>query len=629
MTRGARLLPVAAVGAIAVLAATASSALAQEGWSIGSFDVRIVVLDGGDLLVQEDIAVDFGSLERHGTLRDLPVRYDVPPDPPYALPAGAAPEDLQRVIEIDDIEVTSPTAPADLELSEPGPTGGAWLRMRIGDPDTTITGAHRYTLRYRVRGALDRFDGQPELFWNATGTGWPVPIRSASAVVEGGTLTDTNCFRGGVGATDVCAVERISDGAARFATEGLQAGEGMSVAVRFAPGSVTVPPPILRERWSVSNALYGSAAAVPLTVLTAIVGIGGVLLLAYREGRDRVLRGTATAAGTVDRARADERRRGVLEARVVPVRFRPPQDLRPAQLGLIVDESVDPVDISATIVDLATRGHVVIEEQTDKVLWFSRTDWTLRRTDPAQRADVRQDLAEIPLLAFERELLDRLFADGDEVQVSDLKGSFHRDYAAVERRIYEDGQSRHWFAKRPDRVRSAWLVVGAVVTAAAIGLLVLAALFTQVALAAVPLIVAGVVLMVAHRRMPHRTGAGSRLLEDTLGFREFVETADADRLRFAEAEDLFLPYLPYAVVFGATERWARAFADLGLAPADLAPGWYVGAHAFNAARLSSGLSEFSSSVGTSLATVPSSSSGGGFSGGSVGGGFGGGGGGSW
>ena len=117
------------------------------------------------------------------------------------------------------------------------------------------------------------------------------------------------------------------------------------------------------------------------------------------------------------------------------------------------------------------------------------------------------------------------------------------------------------------------------------------------------------------------------------GFRRFIEESEKDRAQFAERKNLFTEYLPYAIVFGATEKWARTFAGLGDEPPDTSS-WYVSQHAFNYLIFSSAINSFTvASAGTLVSTPPSTSgssgssgfSGGGFSGG----GGGGGGGGSW
>jgi hypothetical protein len=619
-----------ALGAYAPALAQDDLVLAQAGERIRLFEVEIDVADDGSLVVSEHITYDFGGNQRRGIFRVIPVRRSLPAAVRFPLPEGGEPSDYVRALDLDGITVSSNTAPDDLAIERPGPNAGpgATVSIRIGDEDVHITGEHRYTIAYRVRGAMNGFgDDPPELNWNATGDGWSVPIDEARVTVRGGEVTRTACFRGVFGSTDTCEEAEAGADVARFAVRSLAPGEGVTVVVGYAPGSVAVPDPVLHHRWTLPRALAGSWLVWPLTVLTTLVGIGGVLLLAFRQGRDRVAIGDATADGHV-RSTAPSRRRRLLEPRAVPVRYRPPEDLRPALLGLVVDESVDPVDISATVVDLAVRGHLRIEEESDRILWFSRDDWRL----------VRQEAADDPvgeLRPYETMLLDGLFTDDDgaardEVQVSELKGSFATEYQKVQRAIYEEGRLRRWFNGRPDQVRSRWVAAGIGALVAAIGLTAAALVFTTVALAALPLVVGALLLLASAPRMPHRTPKGSALLTETLGFKEFVHTAETDRMDFAEAEQLFVTYLPYAVVFGVVDRWAERFAAIGVASAATVGAWYVGSRGgFDARSFSSGLSQFSSNVGSSLATVPSSGGGSGFSGGSSGGGGGGGGGGSW
>jgi uncharacterized membrane protein len=126
--------------------------------------------------------------------------------------------------------------------------------------------------------------------------------------------------------------------------------------------------------------------------------------------------------------------------------------------------------------------------------------------------------------------------------------------------------------------------------------------------------------------MPARTEAGARALERVLGFEEFLQRVEGDRLRdFVKTPEMFEKYLPFAMAFGVEKKWAKAFEGIYTQP----PQWYVGTNpmAFNVAHFSGRLSEMSSQAATTMASSPRSSSGSGFSGGSSGGGGGGGGGG--
>jgi hypothetical protein len=601
--------------AAAVLLVT-GPALAQSdtGWTIERFDVHLDVRGDGSVLVTERIDVDFGDLSRRGIFRVIPVHYRVSGADSAHIPDGLTAGEVRRVIAIDRVAVTS-SAPDDVERS----TEGGHLTIRIGDPDVYVTGAQSYVLSYRVRGALNAFDAVDELYWNATGNDWSVPIRAASVEVSAPDIREAACFAGRLGGTRACASGDVGGQRARFSVTDLQPGEGVTVAVGMPAGAVDVPAPMIEALWHPLRALAGSAWAWPLAILTAVLGFGGVALLVYRQGRDRVLRGGVSVDGRLEAPEA--MRRGLFSRLEAPVRFRPPDDLRPAQLGLLVDERVDAVEISATIVDLAVRGYLRIEEY-EKGRWLlSRTDWRLVRL-PEPDDDT--------LLPFERKLLDALFSSGETIEVGELKGKFHEEHAEVCKLVYADGVRRGWFRRSPQATRGLWAGTGVLALLVAVGLFVAAMAFTTIALAAVPLVLAALALLVAHGAMPHRTAKGSARLAETLGFREFIRTAEADRMAFAEQEQIFARYLPYAMVFGAVDRWVGAFAGLSTAAATAAgaTAWYASSTgATSLDGLARGLSDFSHTVGPALSTAPSSSGSGG--GGSSGGGFGGGGGGSW
>ena len=125
--------------------------------------------------------------------------------------------------------------------------------------------------------------------------------------------------------------------------------------------------------------------------------------------------------------------------------------------------------------------------------------------------------------------------------------------------------------------------------------------------------------------MPRRTAKGTAALRRALGFRQFIETAETRRSEFAEKANLFYDYLPFAVVFGCVDRWAKTFEGLALP----APTWYASSNAFTAMAFADSMDGFSTTTSGTLVSTPGGSGSSGFSGGSSGGGGGGGGGGSW
>jgi uncharacterized membrane protein len=197
----------------------------------------------------------------------------------------------------------------------------------------------------------------------------------------------------------------------------------------------------------------------------------------------------------------------------------------------------------------------------------------------------------------------------------------------VQDALYHTMVTREWYRSSPARTRQRWLLVGFAVLGAGIALFVLATIFTHWAIVPIPVMAGGILLIAAHQSTPARTAQGTAMLRRARGFERFIASAEVYRARFAEESKLFYDYLPYAVVFGLTDQWARAFEGLD----DIAnPGWYSGTHAFSVAAFTQSMNSFTATSAGVVASTPASSGSSGFGGGGFsGGGGGGGGGGSW
>lgn len=570
------------------------------------FDALYDVARDSSVTVTETIDYDFAATRHHGIQRDLVVkqrrddRYD-------------------RVYPLDVLSVTaSPGTPAGYKvLDEPR----GIKRIRIGDPDREITGRHRYVIRYRLRGVLNGFSAHDELYWNVTGDEWLVPIEATSLRVNTPTpLTRVACFVGPRGSTLACdgAAGRPGESGATFTNTRLAPGSGMTVVVGMQPLTsvgAAAPKPILQERWSFSRAFAATFITVAVAVLLFIAAVAGVVLLVWRRGRDRRAVGSAIDMAFPDAGGAVEAR-PLLEHTETPVQFEPPDRLRPGQIGTLVDEEANALDVTATIVDLAARGYLTITEIPKHGL-FGKQDWTLTRT--GKDAD--------GLLGYEMKLLGGLFGDKTSVQLSDLRNKFATKMRTVQDALYDDVVQEGWFLRRPDRVRAFWHGVGVAALVVAGGVTFLLAKFSHLGLLGVPLVIGALALLFGARWMPSRTAKGTGVLVRAMGFRRFMAESEKERARFAERANLFSEYLPYAVMFGVTEKWARAFAGLdGQVPT---PSWYVSDHPFEVAGFAHAVDGFSVASSGTLTSTPGSSGGSGFGGGSSGGGGGGGGGGSW
>ena len=83
-------------------------------------------------------------------------------------------------------------------------------------------------------------------------------------------------------------------------------------------------------------------------------------------------------------------------------------------------------------------------------------------------------------------------------------------------------------------------------------------------------------------------------------------------MEWQEKEGIFEKYLPYAMVFGVADKWAKAFAA-HIEPS--VPAWYVGAALlhFSAVDFTSRMNNLSHQIASVAAPKSSGSGGGGFS----------------
>jgi uncharacterized membrane protein YgcG len=593
---------VAALLAIACVALAEPAGAQGPGEVITNYDVEMVIGSDGVVSFTETIDYDFGSSERHGIFRDLvrQERYDSENDRTY------------------DIDVTGVTMDGSSVPVDEG-SDGDYLRLRIGDPDSTITGQHTYVISYEVRGAITPFSEHDELYWDAIGNQWQVPILAAtSTVTSPAPIERYLCFSGPQGSTLPCDTATAEQNTARFSANGLGLGSGMTVVVAVPKSAITPAPEVLlSERYDIAEAFSVTPVTAPLASGIAILGVGGMVYLVWRRGRDRRWTGSAVDAAFGNTSGGDERI-PIGQRDAGPVEFVPPDGVRPGQVGTLIDERANLLDVTATIVDLAVRGHLkIVEVDTDE-----RTpEYELKRLDGGKGE----------LLPYEQTLRDALFASGPTVRLSDLKYEFTEQLGTVKQALYADVVEQGWYRSSPEGTRLAWRALGVLLTLVGIGLTVVFAIWTKFALVPIGIIFAGLALLGLGGRMPARTAKGSAMFSRIRGFRRLFDEGEQDvRERFAEQEGIFSQYLPYAIVFGCTERWARAFEGLDAQQLGTT-GWYTSPYVFSALAFSHAVDHFGvAATGTLYTSAPSSSSSSGFSGGGFsGGGGGGGGGGSW
>jgi len=317
------------------------------------------------------------------------------------------------------------------------------------------------------------------------------------------------------------------------------------------------------------------------------------------------------------------------QRQAISVQYDPPDQLTPGECGTLVDNSADIRDITATLVDLAVKGYLTIEQIDEEHLLgltHSKNYIFHLKKPPAEWAAARP---------HEQEMLSALFDNGasTDVKSSDLQNHFYTHLPTIRERIFSALIADGYYLHRPDVTKTAYLgaavavgigtVVGASTLAAVIGFSRLTWIVTGILTAAV--------IAVFGWLMSCRTTSGVRALEKVLGFEEFLSRVEKDQIaRLETRPELFEKFLPYAMALRVEKKWVQAFAGISMQP----PQWYSGPYGgvgFQPIFLVNNLNFMSSQVGSVMSSAPRSaggSGGSGFGGGGFsGGGFGGGGGG--
>ncbi|WOP19375.1 DUF2207 domain-containing protein [Raineyella sp. LH-20] len=612
----------------ALVPAASAPARAADTPSIRRMDVTAVAeREQGTMHVTQDFDMEFFGSGNHGPYVTLVTRQAVAGDP-----------DHWRVLRYGNIRATSPTgAPAQVETEQ----DSGLLKIRVGDPDRTVRGTQRYVLTYDVAGVVnpDATGGNgDEIYWNVIGTGWESPMDRVSVTLQGPVaVTGTACYAGSRGGSGSCGGSTSSGERAVFTQDHLAPGDGLTVVAQWPIGTFVDAAPLYAKRFTAANTM--TLAPGPLGVGAGTLLLGGLVaaLTFRRRGRDQAYVGLTPGLRP---APGQESSVGPRRPEPVTVRFTPPDDASPGQIGTLIDGRAGRNDVVAGIVDLAVRGQLRIEEIPPEVdedagalaKAFAQskdkfTDWRLVR--------LRADAVDLP--PHLATLQDELFAKQDAPELRHDLGTriaaiMQKEQSALNREM----TGRGWYRVRPDLQRAGWMLVGLLLLLAGIALgIALGATIGWGWVGAGPAVL-GIGVFVLGFSVSARTADGSAVLAQAEGFKEYLMTAEADQIRVEEDHDIFSRYLPWAIAFGAESHWVGVFREMVAAGRPVAePLWYhtwTGASVFAADNAFFGApGSFMDAASSAGAWSASAGAGGmsGMSGGSVGGGVGGGGGGGW
>ncbi len=476
------------------------------------------------------------------------------------------------------------------------------VSIRIGSADVTHLGPCTYKLEYDVVMYKDSLKDMDQLYWNIMPMYWQTDVEEFGFTIRMPRDFDENqleIITGPIASGDTSrAVYTVSENTVEGKITGpIEAGEGVTARIVLPQGYWKGAPD--DSPW-----IYALMAAIGAATFA-------VITLFFRYGRD--------------------------PRPVRTVEFYPPEGISPAEAGYLYDKKLQRRDMISLVMWFASKGWL-------KIRTAENTDAKTRGKEPYKIT--LQKLQDVPANApaYQRTFFNGIFKGGDKVRLDKMPGSFAAAYSNAEKELEELFTGDRDFIDRKSReAKHTGCLIGILtflVPVLTMGFFKItedlySSLCGELVLS---LLLIFFFLKFMLRPSDYRISMLGRLK----GFRHFIKKAELDRIRrlVEDDPDYFYKVLPYAYVFGLTDRWAKNFEPL--APA--MPDWYEGSADYFYTP-SAFCSNFNRSMNTSIQNAMpkpsyssfsggssgrsgggggySSSSGGGFSGGGGGGGGGG------
>ncbi len=520
-----RALALFALAALLLAGVAVSPAAAQSKtlqWQ--RLDTDITVLPNGDLEIVETNVIHFTSGSFSFGYRDI---------------------DLSRLDSVSNVRVTD-EAGESLRFEQS--TDGSTFRIKYYFPTPTRE-TRTFNLYYTVRGAVRYYEGGDQVYWAgvyADRNGFPVEsARITVRLPDGATATIADAYGPQARVT--------GEGESLVVAEALSAipsGQEFEVRVQFPHGIVQGQPSAWQASFDRQRAFEETVKpGINLIVLlvSLVILFGGpalAVVLWYRRGRDPDV------------------------GLIADYLNEPPAGITPGVAGTLVDEQADLRDVIATLVDLARRGILVMEEQGKPNLagLLTGRDWVFSRGPAFGGA----------LAPHEQKLIEALgLTQKDSVSLSAMRNRFYTKIPGINDALYSQLVAGGYYQRRPDQVRGAYAALATVlmVVTFVVGCLVMTVAldFTDVGLL-LPMGLGATTLafFIVSGQMPVRTRKGAEARMRLEAFKRYLQNIEK-YTNVQAATEQFEKYLPYAIAFGLDRTWISKFAAVDTP----APTWYV------------------------------------------------------
>ena len=550
-TRGPRQLRRSAIAAMwlllsvcvtAALALDPNAALAQERqFHMDSYDSRIVVNTDGSLDIEETLVYVFEGAYRRGLRTwDTGKLDNIGNFEVFEVVDGQ--EVPYRETSFAPDEPSTSGTPGTYGVEDGNPTRVRWVYAGGPTPSSGET-IKTFLIRYHVDGAVRVYDNRDEFDWYAVPPDWASPINQSRVEVVLPEGTDTSDFTTASVPTSA-EVSKQGNTIVYSTQSGL--GGGFEVGAQIPKGILSATKP----SWQAGvDAVERTRPIVDfaLLALSLLIGVGGVLFVVrrwYTRGRDKPVKLFSDYVAE------------------------PPSNLPPGLVGTLLDESADVRDVIATLVDLARKGNLTIQETRTPGFLTQGKDFEYRLLN--NNVEYR----------YEEMLLNAVFGGNGVATLSGLKNTFYSKLPPIYEEMYKSLVALKYFPENPKAVRSRNMGAGCGIAFLGIAILgasvVLAPAFTvMLPLLGIAIGVVGLVWVLTSSAMPKKTDFGA---EETAKWRSFSNYLQQIQ-KYTDvqaAADKFQQYLPYAVALGIERQLINQFNNVPAAmPPYYAPyGWH-------------------------------------------------------
>ncbi|WP_411895246.1 DUF2207 domain-containing protein [Winogradskyella sp. A2] len=481
-------------------------------------------------------------------------------------------------------------------------SGSGSTTIYVGEKDVFLTeGEYDYTITYRMTRQIRFFKDYDELYWNVNGFDWAISFGEVSCDItlpSSASIIQNACYTGRYGSTSTdCTATPLSGHSIRFNAGHLNAGENLTVALGFSKGSVTEPPPPPPPTW------FQKFGAL---LLSAFISLALLFYYGYTWLRFGI----------------DPKKPTVIPQWDIP------HSMSPASVGMLDKRRYHGDLITGTIINLAVKGYLKIEEKTQDYVFglFKSQTFIIHK--------LKEDTGN--LKAEEKVLFSKLFADTDQLK---LEGKYDSDVKSAVTAYRKSLKNQHHSFIYEGFNYKFWLLPFFTIVAYVVAFVILVSEYFEgdndgVIFAV--FLALNIIFFLIYQYLIRKPSIEKLKLKSTIdGFKLYMSAAEDKQIAHFNPPDLtpeiFEKLLPYAIVLGAEDVWGAKFQNLintAMVDQSYQPTWYAG----RVTNFSSFNHSLNSSLSNSIsksATPPSSSGSGSGGGGFSGGGGGGGGGGGW